>query len=223
MGDRLRARDRDAGGRAPGRALPWAPQPPLDLDLRPGPDRRPAGHDPLLQQPEGADHRARHPARPGPGRRLRPRRLLGLGGLRHRRLHHRPHRAGAGRPRLRGGQPRLPPRSARALARPDRGREMRHPLSARQRPPLPHRPFRNRGLGSECGRTSRGTPRDGRTNGWLGHRRLPQRVERGAGRGRHGGAERSAHHGGPGRRRAGRRELHFAARRRATTSSWAPT
>ena len=59
--------------------------------------------------------------------------------------------------------------------------------------------------------------------GRVGHRRLPQRVERRAGGGRHGGAERPAHHGRPGRRRARRRELHLAARRRADTSSSAPT
>ena len=162
-------------------------------------------------------------ARARPRRRLRPRRLLGLGGLRHRRLHHQQHRAGAGRPRLRGGQPRLPAGPARPLAGPDRRREVRHPLPAGQRPPLPHRPHRDRRLGPERRRAPRGAPRHRAALGRLGHRRLRQRVERGAGGGRHGRAERPADHGRPGRRRA--RSPRASSRSSATcrASSSAPT
>ena len=178
---------------------PPPPPPPLPLlsphRPRAEPGRRPPGHHPLLQPPEGPHHRAGRAPRPGARRRLRPRRLLGLGRLRHRRLHHRSHRPGAGCPRLRGGQPQLPARPARPLAGPDRRREVRHPLPPRQRQPLPHRPHRNRRLGPERGRPPRGTPRHRRRSAGWDIGAYPDAVERRAGGRRHGGAERPPHHG----------------------------
>ena len=76
-------------------------------------------------------------------------------------------------------------------------------------------PERDRRLGPERGRPPGGTARHRRPRGGLGHRRLPRRVERGAGGRRHGGAERPAHPGQPGRGDLRRQELRLTARPRA--------
>ena len=116
----------------------------------------PGGHGPLLQPRTGPDHRAGRAARPGPGRRLRPRRLVGLGQLRHRRLHHQQHRPGPGRPGIRRRQPRLPPR-ANASQWPDQIVDVKcaiRYLRANARAAATSTP-RDRGLGPERRRAPR--------------------------------------------------------------------
>ena len=53
----------------------------------------------------------------------------------------------------------------------------------------PHRPERDRRMGTECGRASRRAPRHSRPVGRLGCGCLPHQVEQGGGGGRHGRTE----------------------------------
>ena len=87
----------------------------------------------------------------------------------------------------------------RAVAGPDRGRQVRHPLPARQRTPARHRSRRDRGLGPErrAGTSWRCSAPPARRPAGTS---APTRgvSSRRAGGGRHGRAERPPHHGGPG-------------------------
>ncbi len=76
-------------------------------------------------------------------------------------------------------------------------------------------PDRDRGLGTERRRAPGGAARHRGPECRLGHGRLSLRVERRAGGGGHGGAERPADPGQPGRGGPRRRDLHPPARERA--------
>ena len=88
---------------------------------------------------------------------------------------------------------------------------------------LRHRPHRDRGLGPERRRAPGGAARHRGPECRLGRRRLRRPVEQCAGGGRHGGAERPADPGQPGRRRPSSPRASSTCSATCRTSRWAPT
>ncbi len=185
--------------------------------------RRPARHRHLLQPRASPDHGAGHAPRARPRRGLRPRGVVGLGQLQDRRLPHQHDRAGAGVQGLRRRESQLPAGPVGALARPDRRREVRHPLPARQCPPAQHRPQRDRRVGSERGRSSGRAVGHGRSRRRVGRGRVHRPVEQDRGRRRHGRAERPADTGQPGRQRRRRPRASCRCSARSPKSDSEPT